>query len=159
MRLRKCPRCDTNAYESLETYSICHDCNFNSAEGYSWASNWDPRSCLEKSYGRPIGREVRDQAVAKNLSRILFSKGNTDLVGSALGRLPPIYRTLLYLKFWNGLTTKRISEVYRAPARSIDLALKKAYARIQELTLEDPDFSANRSGRRITPQSSLEASP
>jgi ribosomal protein L37E len=31
-----CPRCGQQSYERIKTYLVCHQCNFNSVEGFGW---------------------------------------------------------------------------------------------------------------------------
>lgn len=159
MQLKKCPKCYTNAYENLESYSICHVCNYHSVEGYRWGKCYDSKAyrlLISKKVGLPYDREDKDKFL-RDLSWRYFSlPGDRMVVRKAILELSPFRRALIYLRFWCDYSTEVIAQMTGIQKWRIDMALIQTYSAVKQSCMENPDFSINKIKdeieRRIFPQ-------
>ena len=153
MKLAKCPKCYSEAYENLPSYSICHDCNYNSVEGYAWGGkSHDPKEFIRmkiRKEGFPLDAEDRKTFLNGVVSRYIFLPEDQEIVRQSIQSLRPLDRSLIYFKFWLEFPTEKIASLVGLPAWKVDSMLLEIYAYLKDECLENPNFSTNRIRRTV----------
>lgn len=131
MKLKICPRCDWKAFEELKTYSICHDCNFNTEEGYSWA---------KKNNQRKGSNEVKPNPTIWN-DGTKFTMSDYVVVRQLLMKLTVTERKVITLKFWNGSAIDEIAKAIGATISEVEDILERTLEKLKAQCMNQPDFS------------------
>lgn len=152
MRLLKCPKCYSSGFEHLQSYSVCHVCNYNSVEGYRWGKCHDAkayRALIEQRVGLPLDNEDKERAEKQLAERFLFSPTDQLIARKALQDLPPFRRALIFLRFWRRYSSEKIAKLIQLPTWEVDAIFLKTFAELKEACLNDPSFSVNRLRARV----------
>jgi hypothetical protein len=152
MKLKKCPKCESEAYENLNDHSFCYSCNYHSVKGYVFGKVHDPRGyrrMLLKKEGLPLEPNEK-KTVAENItSRYLYCRRDREIASQAVLQLPPIMQTVVFLRFWSGHAINDIARLIYMAEWEVQSYLLKAFSRVKDFCLEHPDFSSNRLRKEI----------
>jgi hypothetical protein len=147
MNLKKCPKCESTAYENLNTHSICYACNYDSVKGYIYGKSHDARGyrrMILKTEGLPLEPGEKAQVAHSISSRYLRCRKDREIANQAVLQLPPIMQTVVFLRFWSGHELSEIARLIYMDEWEVQSNLMKAFARVRDFCLEHPDFSSNR---------------
>jgi hypothetical protein len=152
MSFKKCPKCESEAFENFSDHSLCYACNYDTVNGYVFGkchNAKDYRRMILKKEGLPLGVQAKKEVAQKIAAQYLYTRRDRDIASQAMELLSPIMQTVIFLKFWSGHETKDISELIYMPEWEVESNLLKAFAQVKDYCLNHADFSMNQLRKKI----------
>jgi DNA-directed RNA polymerase specialized sigma24 family protein len=141
MALKTCPRCRETGFERMESYGVCHNCNFNTEEGYSWQPNSDRTPMRHPSVTAEEMNEGLKRLKASDRMAQLFTESDYRLARRVIAELPQPEKEVVLLKFWGRQDAIGIAERLGLRLSTVESTLAKACDRIRNACLKHPTFS------------------
>ncbi|MGE4232065.1 MAG: hypothetical protein AB7F43_01940 [Bacteriovoracia bacterium] len=131
MVFAKCPRCEAYAFETLETYGVCYDCNYNTVENENDRPITVAKNDFEKAWDKYERLLIQNR----------FTKTDRAIIRGAIEQLTRQEQAVVFLKFWEGQNTVSIANILKTKPQAVLNLLDSAFLKLKNLCLSRPAFS------------------